>query len=251
MSEQHPTHVILVPGFWLGAWAWDRVIAHLPADRLTPHPITPLGLDRRGEPGAAPITLVDRIEDVVAVVDELTAITPGRMVLVGHSGGGAVVQGVVDRRPTSIDRVIYVDAGPLLDGTAMASITVEPPVDADVVPLPPWDVWQEAAGALEGLDEPILDEFRRRAVPEPAGVPRSVIALDDAARLNVPATVICTSIPSDRLRELVAAGQLPSEITDVKEVTWIDLPTGHWPMFSRPADLAAFIASEASRPMLE
>lgn len=29
--------------------------------------------------------------------------------------------------------------------------------------------------------------------------------------------------------------------------TVVDLPTGHWPMLSRPADLADLIATEASR----
>ena len=29
------------------------------------------------------------------------------------------------------------------------------------------------------------------------------------------------------------------------DVTYVDLPTGHWPMFSRPADLAAVITTAA------
>ncbi|MBT8202867.1 MAG: alpha/beta hydrolase, partial [Acidimicrobiia bacterium] len=132
-------------------------------------------------------------------------------------------------------------------GTSMATVTVDPPPDADVIPLPSWDSWQEAAAALDGLDDAALEEFRLRAVAEPAGVARSRVVLGDPARLSVPASVVCTSIPSDQLRELVAAGHLPSEIVDVEDTTWIDLPTGHWPMFSRPADLAAIIASEAVR----
>ena len=249
-NTTQPTHVILVPGFWLGAWAWDQVVDHLPSDLLAIHAITPLGLDHPAgseQESMVSVTLEAQIEDLVARVDRLISSSPGRIVLVGHSGGGPLVQGVTDRRPGSIDRVVYVDSGPLLDGTSMSDVTGTPPDDADRVPLPDWSEWQESAGALEGLDETMRAEFRRRASPEPAGVARSVVQLGDPARLTVPATVICTSIPSDQLRQLIAAGHLPSEISEVGDVTYLDLPTGHWPMFTRPADLADIIASEALR----
>ena len=251
MNEKQTTHIVLIPGFWLGAWAWDEVIAALPTIGsdldLTVHAITPLGAGRNGHGDmAGSVTLADRIDDIVSLVDESVS-GGGRVVLVGHSGGGPVAQGVVDRRPDVIDRVIYVDSGPLLDGTSMAAMTVDPPADATTIPLPEWDAWQEAVASLEGLDDRMLAEFRRRAVAEPAAVARSVLALADPARFSIPATVICTSIPSDQLRQLISAGHLPSEIEQVDDVTYIDLPTGHWPMFSRPGDLAEVIASEVRR----
>ena len=43
-----PAHVVLVPGFWLGAWAWDDVVPHLETAGLVPHAMTLPGL----EPGA-------------------------------------------------------------------------------------------------------------------------------------------------------------------------------------------------------
>ena len=256
MNKKQTTHVVLIPGFWLGAWAWDQVIAALPATgsdvELDVHAITPLGLggdncgDRDDGDAAVSVTLSDRIDHVASLVDGFMA-GDGRVVLVGHSGGGPVAQGVVDRRRDVIDRVIYVDSGPVIDGTPMSALTVNPPAGVKTVPLPDWDAWQEAAASLEGLDDRMRAEFRRRAVAEPADVARSVVTLADSARLSVPATVICTSIPSDQLRQLISAGHLPSEIDRVDDVTYIDLPTGHWPMFSRPADLAEVIAAEACR----
>jgi len=55
-SQRHPrvmttthtpatTHVVLVPGFWLGAWAWDDVVPVLRDAGLTPHAVTLPGLE--------------------------------------------------------------------------------------------------------------------------------------------------------------------------------------------------------------
>src|SRR5690242_273434 len=113
------THLILIPGFWLGGWAWDRVVAALPDDLDVHAPTLPgvePGADRRG------ITRADHVQAVVDLVDGLE----GDVVLVGHSGGGALVGEVVDRRPDRIRRAVYVDSGPLEEGAAIdASATEE------------------------------------------------------------------------------------------------------------------------------
>ena len=36
-----------------------------------------------------------------------------------------------------------------------------------------------------------------------------------------------------------------TELGDLHDLTYVDLPTGHWPMFSRPKDLAVAIAEAA------
>lgn len=41
---------------------------------------------------------------------------PGKMALVGHSGGGAIIHAAVDARPDKVERAIYVDSGPLGEG---------------------------------------------------------------------------------------------------------------------------------------
>ena len=38
-----------------------------------------------------------------------------------------------------------------------------------------------------------------------------------------------------------------AEVVNLEHFDVIDLPTGHWPMWSRPGDLAAVIESAASR----
>jgi pimeloyl-ACP methyl ester carboxylesterase len=224
-------HAVLVPGFWLGGWAWRDVEPGLRAAGITPHAVTLPGLDGSPHEG---LTLDDHVDAVLALVEGLD----GDVVLVGHSGGGIVVQCAVDRNPARFRRVVYVDTGPLLDGMALR------PDATDDLPLPSWDELEAEQASTEGMEDDARATFRTRAVAHPAGVAASPIHLHDEARLGVPATVVCTSLPSTVLGQMIEAGQMPSELPSVRDVRFVDLPTGHWPMFSRPADLADVLAAE-------
>lgn len=243
MTPQTPLPVILVPGFWLGAWAWDDVLPSLRAGGLDLYPVTLPGLDspttdRRG------LTLADHVRHVRALVERLVAQDAAQqVVLVGHSGGAAVVHGVVDQVPTAVRRAIYVDSGPQTDGTAIA-----PGLPADLVdlPLPPFDELEAQGSSLAGITPDGLATFRARAVPHPAGVGRSPQSLHDERRLEVPVTVICSSISAEQLRAMAHPGPpLFTELASL-DVTWVDLPTGHWPMFSEPARLGEEIVRAAT-----
>lgn len=240
-TTEQPVHVVLVPGFWLGAWAWDDVVPHLETAGLVPHAVTLPGL----EPGAtaqdrARVTREDHVDAVARLVDGLD----GRVVLVGHSGGGPVVQQFGDRDPARIERIVYVDTGPLVDGAALSP---DLPADTAEVPLPDWETLGEDGSSLDGLDEATLARFRDRAVPMPGPVARGPVHLTNPARLQVPATAICCSIPSAVLAELANPGPpLHTELGELTDLTYVDLPTGHWPMFSRPRELAAVLVDAVS-----
>lgn len=223
------TPVVLVPGFWLGAWAWDGLLEPLREAGFNPYPVTLPGQARQDARDG--VSREDQVQAVVAVIDAADA----PVLLVGHSGGGAVVGEVVDRRPDRVARVVYVDSGPLEDGAVLA------PGEGDVA-LPPWE--EVEASSLRDLDDATLATFRERAVPVPAGVAHAPVRVSDPRRLSVPATVVCTSLPSEALQTMAHHGPpLHTELGDLDDVTWVDLPTGHWPMFSRPAELARVIAA--------
>ncbi len=222
-----------MPGYWLGSWAWETVEPDLRAAGFSTHPVTLPGLHGGSTRGVT-------LDDHIGAVAELVGGLDGDVVLVGHSGGGAVVQGVVDREPDRIRRVVYVDSGPLKDG-----VSLHPDATVDIE-LPSWDELAAHGSSIDGINEADLDRFRERAVPHPVGVARAPMCLRNPRRLDVPASVICTSLPSSVLREMIGAGQMPSELLEVHDVRCIDLPTGHWPMFSRPADLAEAIRAEVA-----
>lgn len=234
------THVVLVPGFWLGAWAWDGVVPTLRDAGLTPHAVTLPGLGAPGTPEEPRpgITLDDHVAAVRDLVDGLD----GDVVLVGHSGGAFVVQMVADQRPDRLRRVVYVDAGPWRDGMVLH------PGDLDHdLPLPSWEELATEGSSIEGVNDEALARFRALAMPQPVGVATARVQVGDPRRFAIPVTAICTSLPSVLLRELIGSGQMPSELGSYADVEYVDLPTGHWPMLSRAADLAAVIAAASRR----
>ncbi|WP_225871887.1 hypothetical protein [Scrofimicrobium canadense] len=62
----------------------------------------------------------------------------------------------------------------------------------------------------------------------------------------MPTTLVCCSLPAEEVLKLAAAGHpMFVELTDVDSLDAIDLPTGHWPMWSRPYELAQIINEAA------
>jgi pimeloyl-ACP methyl ester carboxylesterase len=225
-------HLILIPGFWLAADSWKGVTPALEQAGHTVHPLTLPGKESI-DADRAGITLQYHIAAVVAVVDSL----PAGVVLVGHSGGGAIAHGVVDQRPDAVARVIYVDSGPLADGDC---INDELPVVNDEVPLPDWSVFEDAD--LVDLDDTLRAHFRSIAVPEPLGVTSDKQQLSNPRRYDVPVTVICCEFEAATMRDWITQGHpWVAELAAITDHELVDLPTGHWPQFTKPDELAAAI----------
>ena len=222
--------LILIPGFWLDGASWDEVAEPLREAGHTVHALTLPGLESR-DADRSTITLRDHIDAVVAAVDA----TAGPVVLVGHSGGGGIAHGAADARPDRVTRVVYVDSSPLGNGECINDGL--PVVDGEV-PLPDWSVFEDAD--LIDLTDELRARFRSIAIPEPARVTSDRQVLADERRYDVPVSLICCEFSSEQAREWMAAGYV-DELTRIKAVQFIDLPTGHWPQFTRPADLAGAI----------
>ncbi len=101
--------------------------------------------------------------------------------------------------------------------------------------------------SLEGLSTEVLERFRERAVPQPGPALRQPVELVDDARRRIPTTLVCCSISGTQVRELAQAGHpMFAEVAELDHLDVVDLPTGHWPMWSRPGDLAELIRAVAS-----
>jgi pimeloyl-ACP methyl ester carboxylesterase len=224
--------VILIPGFWLDANSWSEVTPALEAAGHRLHPVTLPGLESVDAPRAG-IRLDDHVDAVLRLVDDID----GPVVLVGHSGGGTVAQAVSDRRPDRIARVIYVDAAPMSHGDP---INDQLPVVGDEIPLPEWSVLGE--GMLADLDDEHRRRFRERSIPEPAAVASDPLRLTDERRRDVPTTIITCEYPASQLQAWVAEGApFVRELAAMRNVDYVDLPTGHWPQFTRPAELGRIL----------
>src|SRR5919198_5962689 len=161
--------VILIPGFWLDASSWGEIPSMLETAGHRVRALTLPGLESR-EADRHGIRLRDHVEAVIAAVDE----ADGPVVLVGHSGGGAIAYAAADARPDRVARVVYVDSGPLAEG---GKINDELPVVDGEIPLPDWSEFGEED--LRDLDDELREAFRARAVPEPAAVSYDPQALAD------------------------------------------------------------------------
>jgi pimeloyl-ACP methyl ester carboxylesterase len=225
--------IILVPGFWLGAWAWDEVAAALRADGHDVTAVTLPGLES-ADADRSSITLADHVD---AICEAVTA--AGRpVVLAVHSGAGAPGYAVTDRIPEQIAAMVYVDSGP-------ATGALDPEFDGVEKPLPSREEL-EAEENLDGLSEEQLETFRQRAVPEPGAALRDGPELTNDARLDVPTTAVCTGFTSEQYKAAVKEGYAwLGGFAELRDVTWVDLPTSHWPMWSRPRELAEIIGDVA------
>ena len=223
--------IVLVPGFWLGAWAWDGVVASLRADGHDVTALTLPGLES-AEADRSSISLTDHVD---AIAEAIRA--AGRpVVLVVHSATGFPGYAVSDRMPEQIAAMVYVD-------TAPGKGALDPDHEGDK-PL----VWKEIEEGenLDGLSEEQKETFRQRAVPQPGGVLREAAELTNDARLDIPTTVIATAYTSDDYKKYAQEGYgWLAGLLEVRNINWVDLPTSHWPMWSRPKELAAAIGEVA------
>src|ERR671910_3171080 len=139
--------ILLVPGFWLGAWAWDEVAASL---RDAGHDVTALtmpGLDSADADRSA-ITLSDHVEAISQAVEAAAA----PVVLAVHSGTGFPGYAASDRVPERIAAMVYVDSAPGIGA-------MDPDFDGVEMPLPSREDL-EANENLDGLSEEQLETFR-------------------------------------------------------------------------------------------
>ncbi|MFP7833916.1 alpha/beta fold hydrolase [Marisediminicola sp. LYQ134] len=216
-------NIVLIPGFWLDGDSWGEVTTVL---REHGHGVTALtlpGLERDDAANAAKpakpakpgidrstICLRDHVDAVVAAVDASDV----PVVLVGHSGGGALAHGGVIN-----------DELPAVDG---------------VIPLPDWSVFDEPD--LTDLDDAAREHFRSIAHPQPVHVATDALELRDPRRFDVPVTVICCEFPADMLRQFMAEDHpYTAELARIRDRELVDLPTGHWPQFTKPRQLAETI----------
>jgi pimeloyl-ACP methyl ester carboxylesterase len=226
--------VIMVPGLWLDGTSWEKVVPALEAAGHKAHALSLPGMVAGADRSS--ITLRDHVDAVVAEVDRCD----GPVVIVGHSVGCGVCHAAVDARPDRVVRAVYIGGFPTADGDALADGF---PVENGEIPLPDWSAFSEED--LRDLDQ---EAFRTRAIPSPELVVRGPQRLTDERRYDVPVTAVATEYTSAQLQEWISQGMAPvREFARIRDVEYVDLPTGHWPQFTRPDDLGAAILAAVAR----
>ena len=227
--------IILVPGFWLGAWAWDEVADTLRADGHDVTAITLPGLESK-DADRSRIGFADHVDAIQQAVEAADA----PVVLVVHSAAGYTGYAASDRVPDRIAAMVYVDTAPGKGAMDPEFADVEKPL-----------VWSEIEEEenLDGMSEEQKETFRDRGVPVPGRVLRESVELTNDARRDIPSTLIATAFTGEQYQTYARdhpEWSFLAGIPELTDATWVDLPTGHWPMWSRPAELAQIIGDVAT-----
>jgi pimeloyl-ACP methyl ester carboxylesterase len=223
--------VVLIAGLWLDGSAWDTVVPRL---RTLGCQAVALWLPGQGAlPAAA--TLADQHAAVLAAIDAAA----GSVVVVGHSAACTLAWMAADARPDKVAQAAMIGGFPSADGEAYASFFE---IVDGVMPFPGW-------GPFDGPDSADLDEQQRRriadaAIPVPEGVANGVVHLRDERRFDVPVTLICPEFSPAQALEWIDGGEVP-ELSKARHIDYVDIKSGHWPMYTRPAELADILAGIA------
>ena len=229
---------VLVHGAWHGSWCWQRVRRLLQAqghDVFTP---TLTGVGERSHLLAREVNLDTHINDVVNLIrwEELSDV-----VLCGHSYGGCVITGVVDRVPERIGSLVYLDAFILKNGECLL----------DHLPA------EQRAGMIEGIKK---SGDGWKVPPIPAEVFR--VNAQDAAWVNRQ----CTPQPLATFEQRITLAGAGESITNVTYIQagnfregspfgpfyegarargWktLSLAAGHDVMLDLPKELAAALVA--------
>ncbi|MDA8285729.1 MAG: alpha/beta fold hydrolase [Actinomycetota bacterium] len=226
------TDILLIAGLWLDGSAWDGVVPRL---RDLGHRPVALFLPGQGAPPAT-ATLDDQREAVVAAA----VAAAGPVIVAGHSAAATLAWMAADAQPAKVARVVLIGGFPSGDGEAYADFF---PVVDGVVPFPGWK-------SFEGPDSADLDERQRaaiaaRAIPVPAGVVKGIVTLGTERRYDVPVTLICPEFSPTQAKEWIDGGEVP-ELARVRRLDYVDIDSGHWPMFTRPPELAVLLDRAAN-----
>ena len=232
--------IILIPGLWLNASSWGRVVPHLEAAGHRAHPVSLPGLDSP-DADRAGIAVEDHVAFAVGVLDGLP--DDAEVAVVGHSLGGAIAWAAADARPGRVSRVVFAASEPVSDGDSGGPPF---PVEGDDVPLPDWSFFEsdeedgDEGDMVVDLDDGLRAEIRAGSVPSPVGVVKGTHRLSDERRYELPVTMIAAEYSSEQLKKWAESGDLP-ELAKIKDVEYVDIGGGHWPQFSQPEALASAI----------
>jgi pimeloyl-ACP methyl ester carboxylesterase len=217
--------IVLIAGLWLDGSAWSEVVPQL--ERLG-HRAIPLTL-----PATRESTLDDQVAVVLAAVDA----AQGQPMVVGHSAGATLAWLAADARPDQVAKVALIGGFPSADGRPYADFF---PVTDGMMPFPGWEPFAGADSA--DLDEAARQRIADRAIPVPAGVAQGTVRLVDERRYDVPVLLVCPEFTPAQAQDWVSAGELP-ELARAKHLEYVDIDSGHWPMFTEPAALAQILAA--------
>jgi pimeloyl-ACP methyl ester carboxylesterase len=162
------------------------------------------------------------------------------VVLVGHSYAGAVITGVADRIPDRIGRLVYVAGVVLPDGVSLFDVlgpeaqagmeagaaAAGDPFRLPVIGRAELDLYYGA----HGLDDAMFEVVATRGTPHPIGTYRERLSLGNPDAATI-----------DRTYVRATADSWSPIAPETCGWDYVEIDTGHWPMFTKPLELAGLL----------
>lgn len=224
------TEFVLVPGAWLGSWAWKKVVPWFEQRGHAAYPVTLTGMGDRVHLASKDVGIETAIRDVLNTIEYNDL---DDVVVVGHSFAGKVAAAVADRAPEAVRMLIYLDAlrpEKVRNPQAAFDPTTElgaPPPGTNAIPLT--DAIIDRIGKdVKGQDR---NWMLSKATPWPLKYATEPITLSEKFDSIKCAYVFCT-LSGDPIDEIIAGkwGKLDGPYRLIE--------SGHWPMITKPDELA-------------
>ncbi|MFD7866658.1 alpha/beta hydrolase [Streptomyces sp. NPDC059783] len=257
------TEFILVAGMFTGARVWEGTAARLVPAGAGAHPVALSGLGPGADGDDDPVDLERHIADVLAVIDDVVASAGDgpapEIVLVGHDYGMYPLLGAADRRARHIARIVAVDTGPAADGMPALAVVADAGLRDEVIalagadgpvrplPAPEPEQWQRW-GSTDGLDDAALKHLTSLASPQPLATLLQPLKLTGASGALPVTGVLCQANGGSigLLQQRVDFGDPVIGMLASPGISFFELATGHWPMLSRPGELADVLLRAAA-----
>ncbi|WP_181311672.1 alpha/beta fold hydrolase [Nocardioides campestrisoli] len=221
--------MLLIAGMWLDGTVWEDVLPGLAERGVRGVPVT---LPGQGD-GDARATYEDQVAAVVAALDASDA---DQVVVVGHSAASTLAWTAADARLDRVAGVVLIGGVPATEGSAYFDYFE--PVDG-WLPFPGWEPFE--GPDIADLDEAARRDLAARTVAVPQTVTSGVVRYGDPRRGDLPVVLLCPEFSPEEALEWIGSGDVP-ELEQAGALSLVDLDSGHWPMVSRPGELAAVLA---------
>ena len=233
--------VVLVHGAFHGGWCWTKVV-----DGLTAEGIEVVAVDLPGH-GVGDTRAIGGLHGDAYAVREVLHETPGPIVLVGHSYGGAVISEAADGRPDVV-HLVYLAAVVPDKGEGIGGASADVPPDDGEFTITGAFVPTDDGTAVRVADELVREIFYHDCTDADVAFAQERLSaqttqsfadtLEGAAWRDIPSTyVLCSddrTVPPPLQRANAA-----------RTGAVVELPTSHSPFFSQPRLVVDLLASIA------
>ena len=232
-KKDYKATFVLVHGAWHGGWCWQEVDQDLSKKNYKVYTPTLTGLGERKHLINESVNIETHIKDIVNLI-EMEDLND--VYLVGHSYAGAVIEGVADRIPERLHKLIFLDAMLFENGQSPISMQPEAVRKIQMENIRKKENFKPFDVALFGVTEPkMVSWVKQRLTPQPFQTFSQELHLNHKFGNGLPLVYIACTSP-----QLPIMKEMSEKVKSDKKLKWkyLELATGHDAMLTGPEKLS-------------